>query len=59
MIQRAIDVGLPGAYRKHLETMFNAHIDAFRTGMSLGQPATFPLLKLRLVPNAKPAKVRP
>jgi len=50
--------GLADIYESNLRGILHAHLDIFRTSFSAGPPAKLPPLKIELMPDAKPVKVR-
>lgn len=56
--QRAVEAGLPTAYHARLRDILNPHIDIFRVGLSSGPPVKLPPLKIQLLPDAHPVRVK-
>lgn len=58
MIDNAVENGFPSAHVSALKKLVSDHTDIFRTSFSSGPPADIPPLKIDLVPEAKPVRVR-
>lgn len=58
MLSRASEEGLQGELLTRLKTLVLKNTDVFRVGFSSGPPAQFKPMKIELVPNAKPVRVR-
>ena len=54
----AREKGLADVYESNLKGILRDHMDIFRTSFSAGPPAKLPPLKIELMPNAKPVRVR-
>ncbi len=58
IMERAKANGLPAEYHSGLEEQVMSHFDIFRTGLSSGEPAALPPLKIQLALGARPVKVQ-
>lgn len=58
MVQVATDSGFPNDNLPELKEIVTDHTDIFRTSFSSGPPANIEPLKIDLVPDAKPVRVR-